>query len=72
MNLIRTGARVLAGGARRGNGVLSGLGTALLVVGWLRRRAKPRKRLLYARTLRGGEVLRIRLVGSDEELEVEG
>jgi hypothetical protein len=72
VNLVRIGASALAGGARRGNPVLAGLGTALLVAGWLRRHAGPRKRLLYARTLRGGETLRIRLVGSDEQLEVEG
>ena len=72
MDFIRTGIRALAGGARRGNALLAGLGTAAAVVGALRRFAGPRKRLLYARTLRSGESLRIRLAGSDEELEVEG
>lgn len=72
MDFIRTGIRALAGGARRGNALLSGLGTAAAVVGAIRRFARPEKRLLYARTLRPGESLRIRHVGSDEELEVEG
>jgi hypothetical protein len=72
MRLIHRGARMLAGGARRGNALLSGLGAALLVVGWLRRRGAPGRRLLYARTLRPGEALRIRLVGSDEEATIEG
>jgi hypothetical protein len=70
--LIRTGIRVLAGGARRGNSLLAGLGAAATVVGAFRRFAGPRRRLLYSRTLRPGESLRIRLVGSDEELDVEG
>lgn len=72
MDFIRTGIRALAGGARRGNALLAGLGTAVAVAGVFRRFAGPRKRLLYARTLRSGESLRIRLAGSDEELEVEG
>jgi len=70
--MIRAGIRSLARGSHQGSALLSGLGTALLAVGWLRRRRGPEKRLLYARTLRSGEGLRIRMVGSDEELEVEG
>lgn len=69
MDLLRTGARTLAGGARRGNPGLAGLGTALLLVGWLRRRRGPQRRLLYARTLRPGEALRIRLVDPGEDTE---
>jgi hypothetical protein len=72
VDFIRTGIRTLAGGARRGNAVLVGLGTAAAVVGAFRRFASPRRRLLYARTLRAGETLRIRLAGSDDELEVGG
>lgn len=69
---MRTGIRALAGGARRGNALLAGLGTAAAVIGAMRRWRRPGKRLLYARTLRPGESLRIRHVGADEELEVEG
>ena len=69
MNLLRAGARTLAGGARRGNPGLAGLGTALLVVGWMRRRRGPRRRLLYARTLRPGDALRIRLIDPGEGSE---
>ncbi|HSQ37157.1 MAG TPA: hypothetical protein VLS92_04605 [Acidimicrobiia bacterium] len=72
MDIIRTGIRTLASGARRGNALLAGLGTAAAVVGALRRFARPRKRLLYARTLRGGETLRIRAMGDDDEVEIAG
>jgi len=72
VDIIRTGIRTLAGGARRGNALLAGLGTAAAVVGALRRFAHPRKRLLYARTLRPGEALRIRALGSDDEVEIDG
>jgi hypothetical protein len=72
MDFIRTGIRALAGGARRGNALLAGLGTAAAVVGAFRRFARPEKRLLYARTLRPGETLRIRHVGRDDELEIDG
>jgi hypothetical protein len=72
VDFTRTGIRALAGGARRGNALLAGLGTAAAVVGAFRRLARPQKRLLYARTLRPGESLRIRHVGRDEELQVGG
>lgn len=72
MDLIRIGARTLAGGARRGNALLSGLDTALLIVGWLKRRRGPRRRLLFAHTLRPGEALRIRRVDADDELGTGG
>jgi hypothetical protein len=72
VDIIRSGIRALAGGARRGNALLAGLGTAATVVGALRRFARPRKQLLYARTLRTGETLRIRALGSDDEVEVDG
>lgn len=62
----------MAGGARRGNAALAGLGTAATVIGLLKRFARPRRQLLYARTLRPGETIRIRVPGTDEEMEVEG
>lgn len=71
MNLIGTGLRQLAGGLRRGNAALAGLGAALMAVGWLRRTARPKRELLYARTLKPGETLRIRLVEGDEQDDVE-
>ena len=70
MKLLRTGTRALAGGARRGNAGLAGLGTALLVIGWMRRRRRPQREMLYARTLRPGEGLRIRALGSDEDPDI--
>ena len=72
MDILRNGIRTLAGGARRGNALLAGLGTAAAVVGAMRRFARPRKRLLYARTLRSGETLRIRAMGDGDEVEIAG
>ncbi|OFW52686.1 MAG: hypothetical protein A2V75_00990 [Actinobacteria bacterium RBG_16_70_17] len=72
MDILRTGIRMLAGGARKGNALLAGLGTAAAVVGALRRFTRPRRQLLYARTLRPGEALRIRALGSDDEVEIDG
>jgi hypothetical protein len=72
MDLLRSGSRFLARGARTGSSGWAGLGAALLAVGWLRKRARPDRELLYARTLKQGEALRIRLAGSDEELVVDG
>jgi hypothetical protein len=66
VNLIKNGARALFGGARRGNAALTGLGAALLAAGWVRRRYRPDRELLYSRTLRKGEAVRIRLLGADD------
>ncbi len=71
VNILRIAARTLAGGARRGNAALAGLGAALLAVGLLRRKAAPRRRLLYARTLSEGEALRITVQGPKDEPESE-
>jgi hypothetical protein len=70
VNLLRTGARALAGGARRGNAGLAGLGTALLIVGWMRRSRRPKREILYARTLRPGEGLRIRALTDDQDPDI--
>jgi len=70
MDPLRTGARALAGGARRGNPGLAGLGTALLIYGWLRRRRRPKREILYARTLRPGDALRIRALARDQDPEI--
>lgn len=69
MDFIRIGLRTLAGGARRGNALLAGLGTAAAVIGAFRRYARPARQLLYARTLRPGETLRVRVLGIDDEVE---
>ncbi|MBP1632461.1 MAG: hypothetical protein H6R33_931 [Actinobacteria bacterium] len=69
MDLLRTGFVTLAGGARRGNPGMAGLGAAMLIVGWLRRRRAPRRSLLYARTLRPGESLRVHALRRDEDPE---
>lgn len=76
MDLVKTGARALFGGARRGSSPLVGLGAALLAMGWVRRLYRPDRELLYQRTLRKGEAIRIRLLGADDpaegELTIEG
>ena len=48
-----------------------GLGAAMLAIGWVRRLYRPDRQLLYSRTLRKGDVLRIRLLGSDDPAEGE-
>jgi hypothetical protein len=71
MDLMRTGARALFGGARRGSAPLSGLGAALLAMGWVRKLTRSKRELLYSRTLRRGDALRIRLLGPDDAVEGE-
>lgn len=44
----------------------------MAAVGLVRRFARPRRELLWAKTLRPGEVYRIRVVDSGEEVEVRG
>ena len=64
------------GGARRGNSALTGLGMALVAVGWVRRLYRPDRELIYSRKLRRGEAIRIRLLGADDpaegEIEISG
>jgi len=76
VDLIRHGARALFGGARKGNPGLTGLGMALIAVGWVRRLYRPDRELIYSRKLRRGEAIRIRLLDADDpaegEIEVTG
>jgi hypothetical protein len=71
VNPLTYGLRSLAGGARRGNGLIAGLGAALLAYEWIRRTTRPKRELLFARTLRPGEGLRVRLLDGDDEDGVE-
>ena len=71
MDLISNGARALARAARVGNAGMAGLGTALLALGWLRKLYRGRE-LLYARTLKPGEAIRVRLMGADDDVTIEG
>ncbi len=48
-----------------------GLGAALLAMGWVRRLYRPDRQLLFRRTLRKGEAVRIRLLGADDPAEGE-
>lgn len=60
-SLAAFGVRQLFGGARRGQPGVAGLGAALTLIGWLRSRRRGRE-LIYARTLKDGETVKIRLV----------
>lgn len=72
VDMVRRGIRLAFRGARRGNTALTGVGSALAAIGLVKRMARPRRELLWAKTLRPGETYRIRVVGSGEEIEIEG
>jgi hypothetical protein len=59
-------------GLRRGQSPLSGLGAALLAIGWVRTLYRGDRELIWSRTLKPGDSIRIRLVGSDDEVEIDG
>ena len=60
--LVAFGLRQMFGGARRGQAPLAGIGAALAVIGWLRGRDKHDNELLYRRTLKQGEEVRIKFL----------
>lgn len=62
MNWIGHGLRFLFGGARRGQTGLAGLGAVMSLVGWIRRRSGPQRELLWAKNLKDGETVRIKMV----------
>ena len=69
------GSQQLFSGLRTGNSTASALGTALLVLSWMRNHRPPARELLYVANLSKGETIRIRLVDDDgegEETEVTG
>lgn len=72
MNLKKLGITALASGARKGNSSFAGLGAGLVLIGWLRQRARPKKELLWSKTLRPGQAVRIRHLGTGDEVEIEG
>jgi len=59
---LTRGLRYLFGGMRRGQTGLAGVGAAMTVVGWLRRRAAPKRELLWAKNLKDGQAVKIRMV----------
>lgn len=59
---LSRGLNFLFGGARRGQTGLAGLGAVMTIVGWLRRRRGPDRELLWAKNLKDGETVKIRLV----------
>jgi len=76
VDLFKNGARTLFGGARRGSSPLVGLGAAMLALGWVRKLYRSDRELIYSRTLKKGEAIRIKLLGVDDpaegEIEIEG
>ncbi len=73
-SLLAFGLRQLFGGARRGQPGVAGLGAALSIIGWMRTRRRG-KELVYSKTLKPGETIKIRMVRADggiDETEVEG
>jgi hypothetical protein len=60
-SLISIGVGQMFRGARRGQALLAGFGAALTILGLLRRYSKSERRLLYARTLKDGESVTVRL-----------
>jgi hypothetical protein len=71
VNLIKDGARILFGGARKGNRPMVGLGGVMLAMGWVRTRYRPNRELLFSRTLRKGDAIRIRMLGTNDPAEGE-
>ncbi|MET0830938.1 MAG: hypothetical protein ABWY62_01055 [Acidimicrobiia bacterium] len=63
------GSQQLFSGLRTGNSTASALGTALLVLSWMRNHRPPARELLYVANLNKGETLTVRLVGDDGEID---
>jgi hypothetical protein len=72
VDVLRRGIGLAFRGARRGNPALTGVGAALAAIGLVRRMARPKRELLWAKTLKPGESYRIRVVGSEQVIDVEG
>jgi len=72
VNMLHRGLRFAFRGARRGNAALTGAGAALAAVGFVQRMVRPKRELLWAKTLKPGEAYRIRLLDSGEEIDVAG
>lgn len=70
--LLTTAMARLFKGLRTGNPGLAVMGALALVYRWARAHRRPERELLWATTLKPGQAVRIRAVGSGEEIEVEG
>jgi len=57
--VIKTGASLLARGVRRNNPPLSFAGAALLAIAVIRTMNRPKRELLWSRTLEAGQGVRI-------------
>ena len=59
--MLMFGLNRLAQGLRSSNPTLAGLGLALAIIGYARKRRGPDTTLLYSKQLKAGEELRFRL-----------
>ena len=69
--LISLGTKQLFGGARRGQPIITAIGTALSIWGLFRRFSGSDKPI-YARTLKDGETVRVSLQRGKAAVEEEG
>jgi hypothetical protein len=60
--LLKLGVTDLFAGLRQGRPALTGLGTAMALFAFMRRRRPPAKELLYGVNLKDGESVRIRFL----------
>jgi len=60
-SLITLGLTQLFRGARRGQALTAGLGAAMTVIGIARRRSGAGEKMLFARTLKDGEGITVRM-----------
>ncbi len=70
--LLSTAMARLFKGLRTGNPGLAVLGAVALVYQWVKAHRRADRELLWATTLKPGQAVRIRSVGSNEEIEIEG
>lgn len=73
--LFSWGVSGVFGGLRQGRPGLAGLGAAVTVIAWLRRRRAPAKQRIYAVNLEDGQAVRIRFLRGEtveDENEVVG
>lgn len=72
VNIVSFARRALAQGLRGRNPGLTFVGAALLARSAIRHFSRSDRELLFSRTLKPGEGLRIRSLESGEEIEVQG
>ena len=64
--LLSDGLTYMFRGMRLGRSPMAAVGAAMSIAGFLRNRRKPARELIYARTLKEGEAIRIRFLRGAE------